>query len=470
MPVSTKAQPSVEERAACESLVTALSRAMKNISFYEVRHPVVRDVLTQLHTDLTRYLTDKREFVIKFVNGYVVLQNVPLLTNRAAVGNLLGACHRRQAESLVFRRGVTLDELEQLVTVLAADTSEVEQEGGLGRVLEARGVERIVVGAPKGRPHSNWRWIHSTTLDVLRGAAAGVRTGRPMDVASVHASVGDIMDDVLGDRTLVHNLTSLKGMDEYTFIHALNICVLAGELGRHINLSREHLDELGAATLLHDVGKVLVPLEVLRKPAALDEVEFQIMSRHPVDGAIMLSREPRLPESAAVVAFEHHMHYDFSGYPQPTHPRHLHLFSLMATIVDVYDALTSTRPYRPPLPPQRALEVMQHECRGHLEPRLFGHFVAMLGPYPWGTLLGLPDGRMAVVTRPNASRPDNPLARVIALETAKPGIADSEVPVRQLAARGEFQVLDPATLGIDLTALLHELHGDEVQGAAVPLS
>ncbi len=464
MPLSTEAQPSPEERTVGAALVAKLSRAMRNISFYEVRHPVVRDVLTQLHADLTRYLADKREFVIKFVSGYVVLQNAPLLTNRALVGSLLGACHRRQAESLIFRRGVTLDELEQLVTVLAADASEVEQEGGLGRALEARGVERIVIGVPEGGPQSNWRWVHSTALDVLRGAAAGVRTGRPVDVESVQASVRDIMDDVLGDRTLVHNLTSLKGMDEYTFIHALNICVLAGELGRQIKLSREHLEELGAAALLHDIGKVLVPLEVLRKPTALDKAEFQIMSRHPVDGAILLSREPRLPESAAVVAFEHHMHYDFSGYPRPTHPRTLHLFSLIATIADVYDALTSTRPYRPPLPPRRALEVMQQECRGHLEPRLFGHFVTMLGPYPWGTLLGLPDGRMAVVTRPNASRPDNPLARVIELEVGKPGIADSEVPVRQLAARGEFEVLDPATLGIDLTALLHGLHED--RGAA----
>ena len=455
------------EQAVGEGLVAELSRAMKNISFYDVHHPVVREVLTSLHTDLTRYLADKREFVVKFVSGYVVIQGKPLMTNKASVGNLLGACHRRHAESIVFRRGVTLDELEHLVAVLAMEAAEVEQEGGVGRALEARGVERIAVERLSGKQQRNWRWVHSTALDVLRGTAMGVRTGRPVDIGGVQGSVRDIVEDVLGDRSILYNLTSLKGMDEYTFIHALNICVLAGELGRQINLRREHLDELGISTLLHDVGKILVPLEILRKPGALDEAEFAKMSRHPVEGAIMLSREPQLPDSAAVVAFEHHMHYDFSGYPRPRRPRKLHLFSLMASIADVYDALTTTRPYRPPLPPLRALEIMRSECQGHLEPRLFRHFVTMLGPYPWGTLLGLAEDRLAVVTRPNASAPENPFARVIEMNAGKPEIANAEVPVRQLSQQeGRLEALDPVALGIDLTVLLHGLQADQTEAQA----
>lgn len=459
MPDKPEGAVAPEEQVVCEGLVAELSRAMKNVSFYDVQHPVVRDVLAKLHADMAAYLTERREFVIKFISGYVVLQNQPLMTNKASIGNLLGACHRRNAESIVFRCGVTLEELEHLVSVLATGAGEVAKEGGVARALEARGVERIAVEQLGKKQPRNWRWVHSTALDVLRGTAMGVRTGRPVDIAGVQASVSDIVENVLGDRSILHNLTSLKGMDEYTFIHALNICVLAGELGRQIGLSRAHLDELGIATLLHDVGKILVPLEILRKPAALEEAEFATMSRHPVDGCIMLSREPRLPESAAVVAFEHHMHYDFSGYPRPRHPRRLHLFSLMASIADVYDALTTTRPYRPPLPPLRALEVMRSDCVGHLEPRLFRHFVTMLGPYPWGTLLGLPEGRFAVVTRPNAATPGNPSARVIEMEAGQPSIADSEVPIQELSHHTRhLEVLDPATVGIDLTVLLHGLH------------
>lgn len=453
---------SPREQAACNALVTNLARAMKNMSFYDVAHPVVRRVLSDLHADLTRYLADRREFSIKFISGYVVLQNVPLVAPHASLGNLLGACLRRRAESIVIRRGAALDELEHLIAVLSAEPEALEQEGGIDRALEVRGVERIMIGRLAGRQKRDWRWVHSTALDVLRGAAMGVRTGRSVDVTGVQKSVREIVEDVLGDRSILYNLTSLKGMDEYTFIHALNICVLAGELGRQIKLERQQLDDLGIATLLHDVGKILVPLEILRKPGPLDDAEFAVMSRHPVDGAVLLAREPKLPESAAVVSFEHHLRNDLSGYPKTSRPRALHLYSMMACIADIYDALTTMRPYRPPLPPLRALELMEKECQAHVEPRLFRHFVTMLGPYPWGTLLGFQDGRLAVVTRPNAAAPENPYARVIETESDPPRAVAEEVPVRHLCRQETFAVLDPVALGLDLTALLHGLHGQEV--------
>lgn len=466
MSASTAASISAGEQTVCIGLVTDLARAMKNISFYDLAHPMVRTVLAGLHADLTAYLRERREFSVKFVSGYIVLQDVPLVAPHASLGNLLGACLRRQAESLVFRRGVTLEDLEQLVAVLAADPGGLAEEGGLARALEARGVERILAGRLASGSKRDWRWVHSTALDVLRGAAMGVRTGRPVDVTGVQKSVCEIVEDVLGDRSILYNLTSLKGMDEYTFIHALNICVLAGELGRQIRLDRQQLDELGIATLLHDVGKILVPLEILRKPGPLEEPEFQVMSRHPVDGSVLLAREPKLPEVVAVVSFEHHMRCDLSGYPRTRWPRSLHLYSMMACISDIYDALTTTRPYRPPLPPLRALELMQTECQAHVEPRLFRQFVTMLGPYPWGTLLGLPGGRLGVVTRPNAAAPDNPFARVLETECQPARAAEEEVPVRSLARQeGEFQVLDPVMLGLDLTAILHGL---QAQGPASP--
>ncbi len=214
-------------------------------------------------------------------------------------------------------------------------------------------------------------------------------------------------------------------------------------MGRQIQLEREQLDKLVIATLLHDVGKILVPLEILRKPGPLDEHEFQLMSRHPVDGAVLLTREPQLPEVAALVAYEHHMRCDFSGYPKPRTPRTLHLYSLICCLADIYDALTTSRPYRPPLTPLAALQVMEKDCRAHVEPRLLKHFITMLGPYPWGTLLGLPDGRLAVVTRPNAAAPENPFPRLIERTREPPRAGSDETPITALAGRGGVEVLDP---------------------------
>ena len=464
MPVDLRTPAVDADWHAPEEAVAALARAMKNVSFYDVTHPVVADVLKEVASDFDELLEERPEFVIKFSNGYVVVQDRPVLNQHASIGNLVGACRRREVETIIFRRGLDEEELAQLVDVLAADPAELKAAGGMREALVSRNVSRIVVdklvsGAEDQGAEEDvceWRWVYTTALDVLRGAAGKVRTGRPIDVTSVQSSVRGIVDDVIGDRSIVYNLSWMKGMDEYTFVHALHICILAIELGRELGLTREHLEELGTATLLHDVGKIFVPLEILRKPAKLDDREFAVMSRHPVDGALVLGPARGLPPVAAVVAFEHHMHLDHSGYPKMRRARALNMYSLMTSVVDVYDALTTMRPYRPPLPPRAALEVMREQYEGRLEPRLLRHFLHMLGPYPWGTMLRLPDDRLVVITRPNPTAPDNPLARVVEAGNGGARVLEEELPLHDLTTGLDgIEVVDPVSLGIDLTALLH---------------
>ena len=464
MSVEAKPPAADQVRKIAEHTVAALARAMKNVSFYEVTHPVVAGALHEMAAEVGDLLQIDPEFVVKFSNGYVVLQDAPLLNPSASIGNLVGACHRRGVDTIVFGRGVTEDDLSQLLEVLAMDPGEVEDVGGTQRALTARGVRHISIRKIVSRSEtsddgsgslSEWSWIYTTALDVIRGASTEVRTGRAIDIGSVQSSVREIVDDIMGERSIVYSLNWMKGMDEYTFVHALHICVLAIELARVLGLPRERLEELGTATLLHDVGKIFVPLEILRKPAKLDNEEFAVISRHPIDGALVLVRESDLPPVAAVVAFEHHMHLDHSGYPQMHYSRPLHMYSLMTSIVDIYDALTTVRPYRPPLPPKAAVQVMREQLATRLEPRLLSRFLAMLGPCPWGTLLRVGGDRLLVVTRPNPANPDNPLTRVI---DAADGwrVVEEEVPLQEVEPRLEMaQVVNPVELGIDLTALLH---------------
>ena len=451
-------------RRAAEDAVAAVARAMKNVSFYEVSHPVVADVVGEATARLGELLEREPEFLVKFSNGYVVLQESPLVNPQVSIGNLVGACRRRGVDTLVFLPGVREQEIAHLVEVLAADPAQVETEGGVAEALAARGVRRIVIerlvsekeetDTPE-RP-TEWRWVYATALDVLRGAAAEVRLGRPIDVASVQSSVREIVDDVLGDRSITHSLNSMKGMDEYTFVHALHICILGLELGRQLGFSRSRLEELGAATLLHDVGKIFVPLSILRKPEALDADEFAVIARHPLDGALVLSLEKELPPVASLVAFEHHIHCDHSGYPKMRRPRPLNAYSLMTSIADVYDALTTARPYRPPLTPHAAVATMQREYEGRMEPRLLAAFLELLGPHPWGTLVRAADGRLGVVTRPSPADPANPGIRVIEMEEEGPRVLDGEMPLQELDGYPDkLEVVDPLALGIDLTELFH---------------
>jgi HD-GYP domain-containing protein (c-di-GMP phosphodiesterase class II) len=174
-------------------------------------------------------------------------------------------------------------------------------------------------------------------------------------------------------------LLSIKRHDEYTFQHSLNICILALALGMAMGLDRPRLHELGLAAFLHDVGKAWVPLEVLRKPGPLGEDEFALIQRHPVSGAVYLDQQPGVPPAAAVVAFQHHLRHDQSGYPKLRWPHSPNAYSLVVGIADAYDALTSERPYRRTLGPEEALTLMLDTPPGQFEPRMLDLFAEMLG-------------------------------------------------------------------------------------------
>jgi HD-GYP domain-containing protein (c-di-GMP phosphodiesterase class II) len=455
MPTEARAEAADQSRALAERTIVDLARAMKNVSFYEAAHPAVQNVLLEVRGDLDRLLEGRAELVLKLVDGYLVVNDIPMMSQHASIGNLIGACHRRDVNGIVFQRGVALKDVEHLVELLAAEPGDVDAAGGMAAELSARGVRRISIERLRSTGGKDWRWAHSAALDVMRGAATDVRRSQPLDVGSIKWSLHEIVDNVLGERSIVYGLGSMKGMDEYTFIHALHLCILAVELGRQLGLNREQLEEIGVCALLHDVGKIFVPLEILRKPGPLDNEEFAIMSLHPVRGAAVLAPEPGLTEAAALVAFEHHMHMDYSGYPKLRRARPLHMYSLMASITDVYDALTTSRPYRPAMPPHRAVALIKEQYEKRMEPLLLRQFLAMLGPYPWGSLLRLDEKRFALVVRPNAAEPENPLARVIDTGMGEPALSEEQTPLRHLADSPTLESVDPADLGIDVARLLH---------------
>ncbi|RPH57423.1 MAG: HD-GYP domain-containing protein, partial [Acidobacteria bacterium] len=201
--------------------------------------------------------------------------------------------------------------------------------------------------------------------------------------------------------------------DNYTFTHMVNVSILTMGQARGLGIDGPLLREFGLAALMHDIGKVRTPPEVLNKPDKLTDEEFTIMKRHVVDGAEILRRTPEMPALAPVVAFEHHLRLDGTGYPDRVSRPTLNVGTMLCSIADVYDAMRSQRRYQQAFPTDRILAVLQRNDGKQFEQHLVRRFVQLVGIYPAGNLVRLNTDEIAVVLRVHAPDPYRPRVRIL---------------------------------------------------------
>lgn len=222
------------------------------------------------------------------------------------------------------------------------------------------------------------------------------RMGRAVDVAGTEGLVHAISHSVTRNPGALISLARLKTADEYTYMHSVAVCALMVALARQLGMGDAATHQAGQAGLLHDLGKAAVPLAVLNKPGKLTAEEFTTVQSHPVAGHAMLQGSG-LPAGVLDACLHHHEKMDGTGYPHRLPGERIGQLARMAAICDVYDAITSDRPYKRGWDPSEALRRMAEWTRGHLDGRLFQAFVKTIGIYPVGSLVRLASGRLGVV-------------------------------------------------------------------------
>jgi putative nucleotidyltransferase with HDIG domain len=218
---------------------------------------------------------------------------------------------------------------------------------------------------------------------------------------------------VAQNRTALLALTTLKNYDNYTFTHMVNVSILTMGQARGLGIDGPLLREFGLAALMHDIGKVRTPLDVLNKPDKLTDAEFAIMKRHTVDGAEILRQTPDIPALAPVIAFEHHLRIDGSGYPDNVARTALNVGTMLCSIADVYDAMRSQRKYQQAFPTDRILQVLKRNDGQQFDQHLVRRFAQLVGIYPAGNLVRLNTGEVAVVLKIHGPDPYRPQVRIL---------------------------------------------------------
>ena len=222
------------------------------------------------------------------------------------------------------------------------------------------------------------------------------RMGKAIEAEAAAPLVEEISNSVMRNPGALISLARLKTADDYTYMHSVAVCALMIALARQLGLDEQQTRDAGMAGLLHDLGKAMIPLDVLNKPGKLTDAEFALVKTHPEEGHKLLLEGKGVSDVTKDVCLHHHEKVDGSGYPKGLNSETMSLFAKMGAVCDVYDAITSNRPYKAGWDPAESIKRMA-EWKGHFDPAVFQAFVKSLGIYPIGSLVRLESGKLGVV-------------------------------------------------------------------------
>ena len=254
------------------------------------------------------------------------------------------------------------------------------------------------------------RKVIDRTREAVVDMFAAARLGRAVEVRRMVTLARSIGASIERDSKALINLVRLKDKDEYTYLHSVAVCALMINFARHLELDPQEVEDMGVAGLLHDVGKVAISDEILNKPGALSKGEMRSVRSHPVAGHRLLASSPGAPDTALELCLRHHEKIDGTGYPDGLAGDALSLAARMGAICDVYDAVTSNRPYKDAWTPCEALTRMG-QWAGHFDAVLLDRFADSLGIFPVGTLVRLSTGELGVVIGSADDAPENIVVR-----------------------------------------------------------
>jgi len=461
-------------REGGRDFLLAFYAALRNLKLYPLENVQVQRALDEVASTARTLLDVEPELEVRIAGEFIFVNSTRLrlaLDNYSTFSHILTTLRACGVGAVHVEENVERREWQILLSLLLS--SAASESGGDGfddlqKKLSEGGVRHIDLERPwestnyedaEQRKRAAKR-TYEQSVAVTKEVINSVRMGRTASVKKVKRAVQNIVDQVLQNETSIVGLTTIRDYDQYTFNHSVNVCIFSISIGKRLGLTKLQLYDLGLAALLHDVGKSRVPIDVLNKTDALTDNEWRIMQAHPWLGVLTLfglRGYGEIPYRGIIVAHEHHMKIDLTGYPKTIRDRELSVFSKIVAVADGFDAATSRRVYQTtPIQPDQVLREMWENRRRGYDPVLVKSLINLLGIYPIGTCVILDTYEMAIVHAASAdvTQLNRPTVRVICTADGSrldpgPLVDLAEVDATGGHKRSIIKVVDPAKYGIN---------------------
>jgi len=389
-PSNTPASPEFSQTGPEEKFLRALSKLLRDRVLYPEKHPQLLVDVSALQSTVPLLFAERPERTFVFIEDQIFVDDRLLPTASAHPPDAVKILRDRRIDALVLREGLSLEEITSFLDdLLGSKLDNTPRPAFRSSHIEIRGLSSKEEKKPvlhsdfEGRgatpsKSSLSKMQFSDETKIIREIYTEWNASHGKQVGMVFKIMNALEKGLYEHYQSFIPLADLKSYDEYTYVHAINLAILTMAQAESFGFPREAVHAFGIGALLHDVGKTEVSLNVLNKQGQLTPEEFEEMKKHPVLGATVLLQYPEIPPIAAIVAYEHHLKYDGSGYPTMKQKRMPHIASRFTSISDHFDAMRSNRPYREAMPPEKIFEVMQENRGTALDPTLLDHFTAFM--------------------------------------------------------------------------------------------
>jgi len=396
-----------------------LLSALQTAKLYSTEHPMFKKAVEKAFISLQDVLRDRDDLVLGFVGDEIAFEKEIFFDLSKMVRPAIIYLKERGIERIAFYKGVQAEELNKFIVFLAGAKDESKREAQ--EHLTFLGIKNIVVGKIKAGGKLGEAQgkgvaanMYDSSLDNVSQSLASVLDSETIDHLVLKFSINNILESLSTQHQEFMKFTTLKRYDVGTYVHLLNVCILSMYFASKLGFARDDALDVGIGGLFHDIGKLYISRKIISKTDKFTDEELNIMKSHPMLGAqILLGYADNLGILPVVICFEHHLKYNMQGYPKKPFTCKPHIATRIVSICDVYDALSQRRGYKADYAPDLIYNIITKEKGTSFDPEMVDKFFKIMGVWPIGSIVGLNDGRVAVVTDEHEDDIFSPSVKVI---------------------------------------------------------
>lgn len=458
-----------EINRSAQDVINYLSVILRTAKIHDPGNVAVLTAIERFLSLLEQIMGVEESITLELIGEFFYIEGVRVRYSLEYLINFdffIRELKKREIGKIVFRKGVKPGDIQMLLSAfIAAAFAETPFETILTRMSDVESIDVDILKKIKEDDQDTRKIIKKVYYNAVsfsKGVMTKIKAGEKVNMKKAKRIVESMVDHILEEENLLLGMTAIKDYDEYTYHHSVNVSILSIALGQRLGLNKKMLTEIGLVALFHDIGKIEIPNEVLNKSTNFTNDEWNLIKRHPVWGIRAILKLKGLDYTSirsSIVAFEHHLNYNLSGYPKVVKYPELDFYSRLVSVVDQYDAMTSSRVYsRIPLAPDKALSIMMERAGSQLDPLLFKFFINMVGVFPIGTLVMLDSKELGLVYESDVVFADRPKVLII-IDSSGKCVSGPVVNLTEKDDKGKYyrsilKTLDPNKYKINLAEYL----------------